>query len=76
MYLNFQAVETFKECGRKDSKMAGAAATNLSFIYFLVGQSQQLYAILLVLIRMSFTIHAILYRAPHTVPGPTHPLLS
>ena len=25
-----------KECGRKDSKIAGTAATNLSFIYFLV----------------------------------------
>lgn len=31
-----QAIETFQECGKKDNKMAGTAATNLSFIYFLV----------------------------------------
>ncbi len=31
-----QAIETFKECGKKDSKMAGTAATNLAFVYFMV----------------------------------------
>lgn len=31
-----QAVETLKDIERKGSKMASAAATNLSFIYFLV----------------------------------------
>lgn len=37
-YFTFlpQAIETFKECGKKDNKMAGTAATNLSFIYFMV----------------------------------------
>lgn len=31
-----QAIETFKECGKKDNKMMGTAATNLSFVYFMV----------------------------------------
>jgi len=35
-FLNLQAIETFKECGKKDSKIAGTAATNLSFVLFLV----------------------------------------
>ena len=34
--LIIQAIETFKECGKRDSKMAGTAATNLSFVLFLV----------------------------------------
>ncbi len=36
MVVSLQAIETFKECGKKDNKMAGMAATNLSFILFLV----------------------------------------
>ena len=37
-YVNslFQAIETFSNCTKKESKMAGAAATNLSFIFHLV----------------------------------------
>ena len=38
-FLNLQAIETFKECGKKDSKIAGTAATNLSFVLFLVGRT-------------------------------------
>ena len=34
--------------------MAGTAATNLSFIYFLVSQSQQLYVILSLLLQILF----------------------
>ena len=37
IYLSVpQAIDTLKECGRKDNKMADSAATNLSFIYYLV----------------------------------------
>lgn len=36
-----QAIETFKECGKKDNKMAGTAATNLSFVYFMEDSVQQ-----------------------------------
>lgn len=36
-----QAIETLKDIERKGSKMAGAAATNLSFIYFLEGDMVQ-----------------------------------
>ena len=35
-----QAIETFKDCGKKDNKMAGMASTNLSFILFLVSAHQ------------------------------------
>jgi intraflagellar transport protein 88 len=36
-----RAVETLKECGKKDSKMAVSASTNLSFIFFLVSYPTQ-----------------------------------
>ncbi|CAI8003550.1 Intraflagellar transport protein 88 homolog [Geodia barretti] len=36
-----KAIETFKDCNRKDSKMAATAATNLSFILLLEKDLQQ-----------------------------------
>ena len=35
-FSSAQAIETFKDCGKKDSKMAGTAATNLAFVHYLV----------------------------------------
>lgn len=35
----FQAVETLKMFEKKDSRVKSAAATNLSFLYFLVSNS-------------------------------------
>jgi hypothetical protein len=34
--MHLQAIETFVSCTKKESNMAGAAATNLSFIFYLV----------------------------------------
>ena len=75
IFLNFQAVETFKECGKKDSKMAGTAATNLSFIYFLVSQSQQLYVILSLLLQILFLHIFMRLSLAHCYPvlSPTYP---
>ena len=39
----FQAVETLKGFEKKDSKMQSTAATNLSFMYFLVSRRTSLY---------------------------------
>lgn len=37
--LCYQAVETLKTFEKKDSRVKSAAATNLSFLYFLVSSS-------------------------------------
>ena len=38
IYFHLQAIETLKSFEKKDSKVASTAATNLSFLYFLVSQ--------------------------------------
>jgi hypothetical protein len=38
LYYVYQAIETLKSFEKKDSKVASTAATNLSFLYFLVSE--------------------------------------